>query len=51
MNNSYAVVTGASQGLGKSFAKELAKKGINLILISLPNQDLGELSSHSLKTK
>lgn len=45
----YAVVTGASQGLGKSFALELARKGINLILISLPDQDLGELSEQ-LKT-
>ncbi|WP_435522932.1 SDR family NAD(P)-dependent oxidoreductase [Chryseobacterium indoltheticum] len=46
MNNSYAVVTGASQEVRKIFAKELAKKGINLILISLPNQDLGELSKN-----
>jgi hypothetical protein len=45
MDNLYAVVTGASQGLGKSFALELAKKGINLILISLPNQNLSELCS------
>lgn len=44
MEYSYAVVTGASQGLGKSFAQELAKKGANLILISLPDQDLPALS-------
>lgn len=44
MEYSYAVVTGASQGLGKSFAQELAKKGTNLILISLPDQDLPALS-------
>lgn len=49
MDNSYAVVTGASQGLGKSFAKELAKKGINLILISLPDQDLEEFSKNLQK--
>ncbi|MEY8760694.1 SDR family NAD(P)-dependent oxidoreductase [Chryseobacterium tongliaoense] len=41
---SYAVVTGASQGLGKAFAESLAKKNINVILISLPNQNLEELS-------
>lgn len=41
---SYAVVTGASQGLGKSFAEHLAKQKINLILISLPHQNLKELS-------
>ncbi|QBJ85681.1 SDR family NAD(P)-dependent oxidoreductase [Chryseobacterium gleum] len=41
---SYAVVTGASQGLGKSFAEHLAKQKINLILVSLPHQNLKELS-------
>lgn len=41
---SYAVVTGASQGLGKAFAENLAKKKINVILISLPNQNLKEIS-------
>ncbi len=41
---SYAVVTGASQGLGKSFAENLAKNKINLILVSLPGQQLKELS-------
>lgn len=41
---SYAVVTGASQGLGKAFAENLAEKKINLILISLANQNLRELS-------
>lgn len=43
MKDLYAVVTGASQGLGKSFAIELAKRGSNLVLISLPNQDLQSL--------
>lgn len=41
---SYAVVTGASQGLGKSFAEHLAKKNINVILVSLPDQNLKEFS-------
>lgn len=41
---SYAVVTGASQGLGKSFAVQLAKKNINVIVISLPDQNLKEIS-------
>lgn len=41
---SYAVVTGASQGLGKAFAENLAQKKINVILISLPNQHLKEVS-------
>jgi len=41
---SYAVVTGASQGLGKAFAENLASKNINVILVSLPGQQLKELS-------
>lgn len=41
---SYAVVTGASQGLGKAFAEHLARKNINVIVISLPDQNLKELS-------
>jgi short-subunit dehydrogenase len=41
---SYAVVTGASQGLGKAFSENLAKKNINVVLVSLPNQNLKELS-------
>ncbi|WP_370900400.1 SDR family NAD(P)-dependent oxidoreductase [Chryseobacterium gossypii] len=41
---SFAVVTGASRGLGKAFAKNLAKKKMNVILISLPGQDVDQLS-------
>lgn len=44
IKESYAVVTGASQGLGKAFAENLAMKNINVILVSLPNQNLEELS-------
>jgi uncharacterized protein len=47
MNNKelvFTVITGASQGLGKAFATELAKQGKNLILISLPDQNLQQLS-------
>lgn len=47
---SYAVVTGASQGLGKAFAKSLARKNINLILVSLPNQNLKQLSAKLANT-
>lgn len=46
----FAVVTGASQGLGKAFSTELAKKNINLILVSLPGQDL-ELFSNEISAK
>lgn len=43
MRKKFAVVTGASQGLGKSFAWELARRGKNLVLISLPNEGLPDL--------
>lgn len=36
----YALITGASQGLGKAFAKEISKKNINTILVSLPDEGL-----------
>ncbi|NVO21577.1 MAG: SDR family NAD(P)-dependent oxidoreductase [Bacteroidetes bacterium] len=53
--NIYAVVTGASQGLGKAFASELAEQGFNLVLVSLPGQQLQDLSLklanlHGIKT-
>lgn len=43
MKEVYSVVTGASQGLGKSFAFELAKRSQNLILVSLPNENMEAL--------
>lgn len=39
-SKTFAVVTGASQGLGKCFALEFAKRGINTILVSLPGENL-----------
>jgi uncharacterized protein len=41
----YAIVTGASNGLGKSFAFELASNKINLILIDLNGTGLPRLSA------
>lgn len=40
MGETYALITGASQGLGKAFAFELAKRKINVILVSLPGEGL-----------
>ena len=42
--NQFAVITGASQGLGKAFATELAKRQFNVVLVSLPGQTLSQLS-------
>lgn len=40
----YSIITGASKGIGKALATECAKRGRNLILISLPNENLAKLS-------
>jgi short-subunit dehydrogenase len=44
MEKAFAVITGASNGLGKAFAYELAARKINLVLISLPGEGLKGLS-------
>lgn len=51
METMYAVITGASNGLGKAFAKELAGRGINLILVALPGENLPELAMELRKEK
>ncbi|MFO8053660.1 MAG: SDR family NAD(P)-dependent oxidoreductase [Bacteroidales bacterium] len=43
-NNQYALVTGASKGLGRAFAFALAKRKINTILVGLPGEGLSDLS-------
>ena len=48
-NNTFAIVTGASQGLGKSFAIELARQGRNVILVSKKDEYLSELSEEITK--
>ncbi len=49
MNNKYAVVTGASSGLGLEFAKLLAKKGYNLVLVARRTDRLDALKQDILK--
>lgn len=44
--DSFAVITGAGKGLGKAFAEELAGRGINVILVSLPDENLSDVCSH-----
>lgn len=41
----YALVTGASHGLGRSYAIELAKRGINTVLVALPGQNLAAVAA------
>jgi uncharacterized protein len=41
----YTLITGASEGLGKAFALEMAKRKHNLILIALPESSLVSLAS------
>lgn len=40
----FALITGASQGLGRAFAFELAERGYNLILVSLPDDGIEEVA-------
>lgn len=42
-NELYTIITGSSKGLGKQFAIECAKRKMNLILVSLPNENLSAL--------
>ena len=44
MNTNFTLVTGASKGFGKAMSLELAGRGMNLVLIALPNSGLKELS-------
>ena len=45
----YALITGASRGLGREYALELAQRGKNLILISLPDPEL-EILAQSIRS-
>lgn len=49
-NNLYTIITGASQGLGKALAYECASRGMNLVLISLPNEGLYNLQKEIIST-
>ncbi len=44
MKTTYALVTGASSGIGKSIAYELAARQRNLLIISLPGEGLKDVS-------
>jgi uncharacterized protein len=42
-NNAFSLITGASLGIGRAFARECAGRGMNLALVSLPEEGLKEL--------
>ena len=44
MKNSYALVTGATSGIGLEISKYLAKKGYNLILVARTKDKLNYIS-------
>jgi uncharacterized protein len=49
MCNQYALITGASEGLGKFLVIECAKRQMNLVLIALPGSGLACLRSYLIK--
>jgi uncharacterized protein len=50
MKNTYAVITGAADGLGRSFALACASKGYHLLLVDLPFKKLPQLAGHIEQT-
>ena len=46
----WAIVTGCTQGIGKSYAEELAQRGLNVVLISRTQSKLDKVANE-LKTK
>jgi uncharacterized protein len=45
MEKNYALITGSSQGIGKSYAIELAERGHHLLLVALPDGKLEETAA------
>ncbi|MEZ2444338.1 SDR family NAD(P)-dependent oxidoreductase [Chitinophaga sp. RCC_12] len=45
-DNKYTLITGASSGLGKEFAIQCARKGMNIILIALPGSRLQSVAEN-----
>lgn len=44
MNNQFVLITGASEGLGKSFSIECARRRMDVLLVALPDSGLAELA-------
>ena len=44
VKESWAVVTGSSDGIGRGYALELAKRGLNVVLISRTQEKLDQVA-------
>lgn len=45
-NNEFALITGASLGIGREIAKELSRRNINTLLVALDTPDLKEIEKY-----
>ena len=45
-SNDYALITGASLGIGREVAKELSRRGYNTLLVALDTPELAEVKSY-----
>ena len=45
MQKEYALITGAGRGLGKAYATELARRGMNIVLVGLHMEELDEVGA------
>ena len=50
MQNSWAVVTGASSGLGVTFAEKVASEGVNVLLAARTAGPMEELAARLLRS-
>lgn len=44
MNERFTLITGASAGIGRAIAENCAERGMNLILVALPDEKVGEIA-------
>ena len=49
MHTSAAIITGASEGLGKFMSIEMGSRGYHLVLVALPDTGLPQLAQFLIK--